>query len=95
MNARDETGELSAATSVIVNSMSGILKDLDQVLGKIANGNLMAEIEAGELYVGDFASLVDSVKGIIAKLSDTMLQITTSAEQVSSGAEQVSDGARP
>lgn len=91
---KDEIGELVSSTEVIVTTLSSVLKDMDYLLEQMGNGNFVVDSRAPELYVGNFNSLLVSVRKIIEKLSDVLSQIYNSADQISSGASQVSDGAQ-
>ncbi len=90
----DEVGELVTSTKIIVTARSSILKDIDQMLDNMGKGNFVTDSEAAELYIGDFAPLLVSIRQIKDKLSDVLLQIRVSADQISLGASQVSDGAQ-
>ncbi|MGN1340687.1 MAG: methyl-accepting chemotaxis protein [Oscillospiraceae bacterium] len=95
VKSKDETGELSEATRVLVSDFNRIIGDMDNILVNVSNGNFDEKSEnADEIYVGDFHKLIDSVSMITARLSDTLRQINVAADQVSSGAEQVSGGAQ-
>lgn len=91
---KDETGILAGATAELVENVSGIIKDVDWGLSEMAAGNFTVDSSAADLYVGDFASLKESMYKILSHLTETLLQINQSADQVASGAEQVSAGAQ-
>lgn len=95
IDAKDETGILSAATNKLVNDMNSIIGDIGRILSSMANGNFNVHSEVDdEVYSGDFHVLIDSVREINHRLSDALNRINTSAEQVSGGSEQVSGGAQ-
>lgn len=94
IDKKDETGKLARSTETIVSMLSGIITDLSWGLGEMSNGNFTVSSKAGELYRGDFAQLLQAMKGIVNRLSTTLLQVKTAAEQVSAGSEQVSAGAQ-
>ena len=60
----------------------------------MAKGNFDVHSKDVNMYKGDFASLVNSLRNINTNLSDTLGQIRQSAEQVAAGAEQVSNSAQ-
>ena len=93
-NRRDEIGQLSEATGEIVHLLQGIIQDIGYLLGELSRGNLNVRSQHRELYVGDMAAVLATVRDLENQLSDTMSQIHTAAEQVSAGAEQVSSGAQ-
>lgn len=92
--SKDEVGELVASTKIIIGALSTIVKDIDQFLSQMGNGNFTADSQVAELYIGSFVPLLTSMRQIKSKLNDTLLQIHESADQISSGASQVSDGAQ-
>jgi len=94
VESKDETGILADATASLVHNIGGIIQDVDWELEELANGNFQIESTKKELYVGEFASLNDSIDKIITKLSDAMRRINESADQVASGSDQVSSGAQ-
>lgn len=94
INSQDETGILAAATKTITEVLSGIINDEEYLLSEMANGNFAIKSQARERYVGDFNSILQSIRKINSNLTDTLLQINNSSDQVSSGSEQVSNGAQ-
>ena len=90
----DEVGALVTSTTIIVNALSAILKDIDYLLGQMGHGNFVVDSQIADLYIGNFEPLLVSMRQIKDKLSDTLSQISASAGQISSGANQVSDGAQ-
>ncbi len=94
INTQDETRVLADATKVIVDGLSTIIQDEEYLLGEMANGNFDIQSKAAEVYIGDFAPLLDSIRNINSNLSNTLSQINLSSEQVSAGSGQVSNGAQ-
>lgn len=94
INKKDETGRLASATESIVETMRGIISDLEYGLDSVANGNFTVKSKANNLYLGDFQQIKKSLAKIIVKLSDTLNMVRTSADQVSVGADQVAEGAQ-
>lgn len=90
----DEVGELVSSTKIIVTALSTILKDIDYLLSQMGEGNFVVDSRVPELYIGDFAPLLVSMRRIKNKLSDVLSQIHTSSAQIAAGSSQVSDGAQ-
>lgn len=91
----DETGLLANATETVVNSLNSIIKDIGRILKETAEGHLNVDTEISEnLYIGDYAQLLESINNIESNLRDTMSRISTAADEVSSGSDQVSAGAQ-
>ncbi len=95
IRSKDETGRLAEASKTVVNNLNGIISDIGRILSAMADGDLAVNTETGERnYVGDYTTLIDSMRNITDKLDSTMAQINTAADQVSSGSNQVSAGAQ-
>ena len=83
-----------SSTKIIVTALSTILKDIDYLLSQMGEGNFVVDSRVPELYIGDFAPLLVSMRRIKNKLSDVLSQIHTSSAQIAAGSSQVSDGAQ-
>lgn len=92
--SKDELGSLSDKMRILTERLKDIIHDEDYLLGQMANGNFNVFSKVQDQYVGDFHSLLTSMRKIKANLSDVLSQINQSAEQVSSGSEQVSSGSQ-
>lgn len=89
IQTKDEIQTLSESTSTIVSTVGGIITDMGYGLLELSEGNFTADSKSKHLYVGDFRALMDSMYSIISKLSETLLQVNSSANLVASGSEQV------
>lgn len=95
ISRKDETGLLANATETVVNSLNSIIKDIGRILKATAEGHLDVDTEISEnLYIGDYAQLLESINNIKDNLRDTMSRIAIAADEVSSGSDQVSAGAQ-
>ena len=92
--SRDEFGEMADAMRTTNDSLSKLIKDSSYMYGELAKGNFDVHTNAREVYIGEFAPLLDNLRVLAYDLSDTMAQIFQSADQVDSGSEQVSAGAQ-
>ncbi len=92
--SKDETGMLTQSTAELVEGLSIIIHDIGYLLGEMANQNLDIKSRHRETYVGDFQSILHSMRNLKIGLSDILRQINTSAEQVSSASNQVSSSAQ-
>ena len=94
----EDTAVAAAAYTQIGDTMKGAIyfikgyiDEVNSVLAAIANGDLTAQISRD--YLGDFASIKDSINNITTSLNRTMSEISVASEQVLSGAKQISNSA--
>lgn len=92
VKGRDETRILADSTAQLVKDFGGIVHEMENVLGAIANGDLSREV-SGQGYPGDFAVLWESLRVIIEKLNSTMAGIVSASGSVSTGSDQVASTA--
>lgn len=91
---KDETGVLAAATQGIVDSMNFIVHDIGYLLEEMSHGNFTVRSQNGEAYIGDYHSILLSIRELNKSLNDTLKQIDAATEQVSVGADQMALGAQ-
>ena len=92
--SKDETGMLTQSTAELVDGLSTIIHDIGYLLGEMANQNPDIQSTHRDAYVGDFQSILHSMRNLKVELSEILRQINTSAEQVSSASNQVSSSAQ-
>ena len=92
--SRDETGMLTQSTAELVEGLSTIIHDIGYLLGEMANQNLDIKSQHRDAYVGDFQSILHSMRNLKVELSSILRQIDTSAEQVSNASSQVSSSSQ-
>lgn len=92
--SKDETGMLTQSTAELVEGLSTIIHDIGYLLGEMANQNLDIQSQHRDAYVGDFQSILHSMRNLKVELSAILRQIDTSAGQVSNASSQVSSSAQ-
>ncbi|MBQ7980269.1 MAG: methyl-accepting chemotaxis protein, partial [Oscillospiraceae bacterium] len=92
--SKDEIGRLAEAMRSLSDRTGRVISDIDQMMGKVADGDLNAKSNNEMMYIGSFGHILDSMKNLIFKLNATMTSINNAAEQVAAGSEQVSSGAQ-
>ena len=92
--SRNEFGEMCESMRKGQALVSGAIEDISYLLEEMAEGNFDVRSRDYSLYVGNLERMLNAVKNINYKLSDTLSQISLSADQVASGADQVSTGAQ-
>lgn len=94
IRTKDETRALAQATTTIVNRLQGVIDDTNYLLKEMSDGNFQVSSQHEADYVGDFQSLLTSIRSIISHLNGTLSQINIAASEVATGADQVSAGAQ-
>lgn len=92
--SKDELGRLAKAFKNMTVILDAVIADASMLLSEMANGNFDVRTRAEERYVGNFQSLLLSIRKLNRDLSMTLGQINQSADQVASGSGQVSNGAQ-
>ncbi len=90
----DETQILAEATAVLSDNLQKVIGDADYLLGEMSGGNFAIATNSAEAYVGDFQGLLNSIRKLNRKLSDTLNEIKTAVTQVFLGAGQMADAAQ-
>lgn len=94
IRTQDETQVLAEATAVLSDNLQKVIGDADYLLGEMSEGNFAIATNSQEAYVGDFQGLLDSIRKLNCKLSETLNEIKTAVSQVSMGAGQMADAAQ-
>ena len=68
---RDETAELTRCAGEMVGGLNTIIKDIDYLLNQMANQNFDIVSSHREAYVGDFKSILSSMRNLKVELSST------------------------
>ena len=92
--SKSELGEMCDALRTSQHTLDTVIKDACRLLEEMGGGNFNVRSNATDLYVGELADMLKSIRVINRSLSDTLSQISLSGEQVSSGSDQVSTGAQ-
>lgn len=83
-----ELSELSNATTKTINTLTGYIKNITTVLGKLEDRDMTVTVDID--YMGDFTPIKNSLIEITQYLNELIVNIKDSANQVASGAEQIS-----
>lgn len=94
VKGQDETAVLTRSTAEMITGLNTIISDIGYLLNEMANQNFNVKSAHRDTYVGDFQSILMSMRNLKVELSNTIRQIDASAVQVSSASGQVSMGAQ-
>lgn len=92
--AKDEFGSMADSMRKVTTAVSSIVRDIEKILGAMADGDFTIHSTIAEAYVGDYQKIFQSMKGIRDNFNETLATLNRSATQVSSGSDQVSSGAQ-
>jgi len=90
--SRDEVGQLSKNFEKMAETFRSYIEEINKNLAGIAEGDLHQEISRE--YVGQFASIKDSINTIGTMLNMTMNEVMSASVEVSHGASQVANSAQ-
>lgn len=92
--ANDEFGEFANEMRSMLTFLKNVISDVDYLLEELGSGNFTVRSKMREVYVGDYKSLLDSIRKLKDNLNSTISQINEASSQVSNGSDQVSAGAQ-
>lgn len=93
INAKDETGELAAATAVLVKNLREIIRDETNLLKEMSGGNFNIT-STSTCYIGDFLPIQTSILQIIDSLNRAFIGIDQATKQVATGSDEVASGSQ-
>ena len=88
------SAEYLEATASLSDNLQQVIGDTDYLLGEMSEGNFAIVSNCREAYIGDFSGLLESIRKLNHKLSETLGEIKNAVSQVSAGAGQMADAAQ-
>ncbi|OOO00033.1 MAG: hypothetical protein ATN35_09500 [Epulopiscium sp. Nele67-Bin004] len=92
VTSQDEIGQLLQNFMNMSEVLNTIIKDIENVLGEMAQGNFRVKNQIQAQYVGGFAPIKVSLMSIADNLNRSLNEINEAAREVSSGAEEIAIG---
>ncbi|ONI46463.1 hypothetical protein AN640_03450 [Candidatus Epulonipiscium fishelsonii] len=89
----DEIGQLGRVFIHMSRTLNNIIRDIETILEKMAEGDFTTHNEIKADYVGNFEPIKQSLIQINKKLSQTLSDINHSAKEVTVGAEEIAKSA--
>lgn len=90
----DELGQTAEIMRNLCQRTNNVISDVDDVLSKIADGDLSARSANEQAYVGKYQNVLKSINNLVDHFGSAMNRIGTASDQVASGANQISSGAQ-
>ena len=92
--SKDELGHLADEMRFSMDTIDGYVTEISAVLEQLASGDLTIPLNEVTDYLGDFASIKESMGTILTSFNTAISDIYTASLQVDVGSEQVSSGAQ-
>lgn len=92
--AKDEFGEFADGMRYTLKNLKEIVGDMNFLMLELSKGNFTVRSSMRESYIGDYATMLASIRKLKDNLNSTLNQINETADQVASGSDQVSSGAQ-
>ena len=96
---KDELGEMADSLIASVNMQRGLVKDIEDILGNMAEGNFDVSSNEAIEYKGDFIHIKTALEKIIISLNQlfntlnqSILLLSSSSEEVSASSQVLSEG---
>ncbi|ETP72453.1 methyl-accepting chemotaxis protein [Lachnospiraceae bacterium JC7] len=90
----NELGDLAKIFVKMEGNLRTIIKDMDQVLAYMADGDFTKTSSCPDQYVGDMKSTLDSINKIRSILGNSLKAINASSAKVANNSNQISAGAQ-
>ncbi len=90
----DEIADMVNAVSSTTIKIQTIVNDMDEVLGKMADGNFDIHSSCEAEYVGEFRGLLEATRKMNHQMNATLNEIKGSSDMVSAGATNLSEAAQ-
>ncbi len=90
----DEIADMVKAVSSTTIKIQTIVKDMDEMLGKMAEGNFDIHSSCEEEYVGEFGGLMEATRKMNHQINATLSDIKTSSDMVSAGSTNLAEASQ-
>lgn len=94
VDTKDELAEMIATTTSMAAALQCIISDVDNILNHMANADFTVTSKDKSKYVGDFETILVSMKELKRQLVDTLESVSEASSQVAVGASNLSDAAQ-
>ena len=93
-HSEDELGVLAESFRTTSTFLKEVLADLNQLVTEFSKGNFAARSNNKEMYVGDFASILEALVIMEEQISTTLGDVQEASGQVSAGSSQLAESAQ-
>lgn len=92
--SQDELGSLANSFRTALSFMRDVITDTGYLLGEVANGNFRVKSRNVDRYIGEFSTVLESLRNLAGNLDSTLKQINEGSGQVAIGASQMAESAQ-
>lgn len=90
----DEVEHMEKDATEMAENLEHIIYDIEDLLGKMAEGDYTVKSNVSEKYTGDFKKLYDSMVGLKEQMTQTLLSIGEASNQVSAGSGELANASQ-
>lgn len=94
VEAEDEVADMIKEAENMSGRLNGIIADISLILGEMAEGNYAVKSAKADQYTGDFAQLIEAMRGLRNQMTATLRSIAEASNQVSAGATNLAESAQ-
>ena len=94
IDTEDDTKVLADVTDQLATELSILISDIDYMYNEMGNGNFNASSKNAEIYIEDFAPIIESHAKVNQRLSETINNMKEVSHQVSLGSGQLTQSAQ-
>ncbi len=91
---KDEIAAITEDCKYMAENIGAVIKDMSNLLGEMANKNFDINTKIEDKYVGEFSTLITSIRGLNRDLDSTLRHIDEASAQVMEGAGQLAKSAQ-
>lgn len=92
--SEDEMGSLAMEFEDACHHIRKIIKETGILLQDMSEGNYRTTSAQPEIYIGDFAQILEAMRGLKRGMNEVLLEISEASNQVASGSTQLSGSAQ-
>lgn len=94
VDSQDEIAEMIATSVEMKTSLEHIIADVGHLMSEMADGNFACHSSDLNMYKGEFANLLNSMRDLRDRMIDTIRSIEEASTQVSAGSSNLADASQ-
>lgn len=94
VKTNDEISEMRNEAQEMAEHLLIIIRDIDELMSQMADGNFRIHSNIEDVYTGDFSAILNTINKMNFAMSDTLLQVDEAAKHVSAGATNMAQAAQ-